>query len=200
MTNSEYEEILRDAGKGVKQIHCQMAGAKDLFIRLSPSVFKAQTGCSVWLSCFITRFVVYFLDPIMVAISVTAAISWIGSLGVVLLLPSMFLWGGCKAYFANRLPFGPLVMVASFTLGLIGPLFFSSVAANVYFISLGIIIFQNYLLYAIPLSDAIKCSWQSKAAFELFYELSKGASSPIVLILETKEYVDVATQSKLNKN
>jgi hypothetical protein len=200
MTNSEYEEILRDATKGVKQIHCQMAGAKDLFIRLSPSLFKAQTGCSVWLSCFITRFVVYFLDPIMVAISITAAISWIGSYGFMLVLPSIFLWGGCKAYFANRLPFGPLVMIASFTLCLIGPIFFFSVAANVYFIALGIILFQNYLLYAIPLSDAIKCSWQSKAAFEIFYDLSKGTPSPIIVILETKEYIDIATQSKLNNN
>jgi len=177
-----------------------MAGSKNLFIHVSPSLFKKETGCSVWLSCFLTRAVVYVLDPVAVVFSVIAAVYWIGMPGVSLAVLSLFLWGVCKMYFANWLPAGWVVLLTSVGVGVFGCVFFDNLWATAYFSSLGAIIFQNYLLFAVPLADAIKCAWSTKRAFEIFYEASKNTVSPVLTILEINEYVDIQTKERVSKN
>lgn len=177
-----------------------MAGSKNLFIRVSPSLFKKETGCSVWLSCFLTRAVVYVLDPVAVVFSMIAAVYWIGMPGVLLAVPSLFLWGVCKMCFSNWLPAGWVVLLMSLGVGVSGALVFDNLWATAYFCTLAAIIFQNYLLFAVPLADAIKCAWSSKRAFEIFYETSKNTVSPVLTILEINEYVDIQTKEKVSRN
>ena len=103
-------------------------------------------------------------------------------------------------YFGTWLPAGWFVMLISFIIALLGPLLFQSASANVLFVCFGVIIFQNYLLYAVPLSDAIKCAWRSKKAFEIFYEVSKNTLWPVLTVLEVNEYVDKETKANVSKN
>ena len=189
MTDTEYEQIMNDVDVGRVEIVPHMAGAKNLFLTVSPSRFKAQTGCSVWVSCHLTRTVVYLLDPLLVIASAVFGFHWVGVYGLLLSLPCLFLWSWTKMYFSTVLPTGWTALFMSAGITCIGEAFFKSPVALPYFGCLGMMIFQNYLLYAVPLSDVLKCAHRSKAAFELFCAISKNTISPIVTVIERREYV-----------
>jgi hypothetical protein len=200
MTDSEYQRLMEDVEVGRKQIKYQMAGAKNLFLRVSPTLFKQRTGCSVHLSCYLTRAVVYVLDPLLVVGSAIAGVWWLGLLGFALVIPPLFLCGWTKTFFSTRLPTGWAVLFVSTGISLLGYVYFVNPAAVVYFVCLGILIFQNYLLYAIPLAEAMKCVPQSRMAFEIFYEKSRNTLWPVLTVLELNEYVDEETKRRVHGN
>jgi hypothetical protein len=201
MKDEEYEEIMRDVAVGQKIINYQTAGAKNLFLHVSARCFKQRTGCSVHLSCFVTRLVVYFLDPFLVLASTVFGCLWLGLFGVFLVLPALLLWAWTKSYFGGiRLPNGWTILLVSGGISLLGYAFCSSVAAHLYFPCLGLLIFQNYLLYAIPVAQVMKCVPQSKTAFEIFYEVSRGTLSPVLTVLDVGEYVDEKTREAARRN
>lgn len=191
---------MQDVERGRKRINYQTSGAKNLFLRVSPRLFKEQTGCSVHFSCYLTRAVVFILDPLLLAASVIIGFWWLGLPGILLAIPAVFLWGSTKAFFSTQLPTGWIVFFVCAGISLVGHVYFNGVAALAYFMCLGVLIFQNYLLYAIPLSEVIKCVPQSKMAFEIFYEASKNTLLPVLTILELEEYVDDETKRKNYRN
>jgi hypothetical protein len=200
MTDAEYQRIMEEVEAGRKRINYELAGAKNLFLRVSPHLFKEQTGCSVHLSCYVTRAVVYLLDPLLVVASAIAGFWWLGFPGILLVIPSVLLWGWTKTFFTTRLPTGWTMLFLSGGMSLFGYAYFSTPAAVAYFICLGVLIFQNYLLYAIPLAEVMKYVPQSKMAFEIFYEASKNTLSPVLTVLDLDEYVDAETKKRISGN
>lgn len=200
MTDAEYQRIMQDVEVGRKRINYQTAGAKNLFLRVSPRLFKEQTGCSVHLSCYVARSVVYLLDPLLVVASAITGFWWLGPPGILLVIPSVLLWGWTKTLFSTRLPTGWIVLFLSGGISMLGYAYFSTAAALAYFISLGVLIIQNYLLYAIPLAEVMKCVPQSKMAFEIFYEASKNTLLPVLTVLDLDEYVDEETKKRICGN
>lgn len=181
---------MHDVEGGRKCINYQSAGAKNFFLRVSPRLFTERTGCSVRLSSYVTRAVVYLLDPLLVVSSAVIGIWWLGIPGVFLVLPSLVLWGWTKSLFGTRLPTVWTVLFVCGGISLLGYAYFRTPAASAYFGCLGVLIFQNYLLYAIPLAEVMKCVPQSKMAFEIFYEASKNTLFPVLTVLDLNEYVD----------
>ncbi|HEU5070094.1 MAG TPA: hypothetical protein VFV96_06750 [Verrucomicrobiae bacterium] len=200
MTDTEYQRIMQDVECGRKRINYQTAGAKNLFLRVSPQLFKERTGCSVHLSCYVTRAVVFILDPLLVVASAIVGFWWLGLAGVLLAIPAVFLWGWTKTFFSTRLPTGWTVLFVCGGISLLGYAYFKGPAPLAYFVCLGVLIFQNYLLYAIPLAEVMKCVPQSKMAFEIFYEASRNTLMPVLTVLQLDEYVDDETRRQAHEN